>query len=115
MNERTPIPTVYEETLERIAVDIASREPNPIHHFGIETHNERINRTYHRAEQCGCSTCKARFWRAVEDAVESEMRHSEDEVVAAIERYAPLIDEMAGCEDDELEDDDDWMDDTGDV
>lgn len=112
MSERyTHIPDVYEETLERKATDISE-----LPYFGIETFEEKINRAYHRAEACGCGSCKARFWRAVEEAVESESRHIGDEdIMAAIEKYAPLIDDTAEIDDCEFDDDDDWMNDTGDL
>jgi len=95
MKERTPIPEIYEETLERTASRIGE-----LPYFGIETHDERINKAYHRAEACGCQACKNRFWHAVEEAVEAERRHSDEDIIAAIERYSPLINEVADFDDD---------------
>jgi len=95
MKERTPIPDVFEDTLERIDAKIAEVSP-----LGIETHDERINRAYHRSEVCGCRACKRRFWHAVEDAVEAERRRGDQGIIDAIERYAPLINEIADLDDD---------------
>ena len=90
----TPIPEVYADTLERIDARIAEYDT-----LGIETHEERINRAFHRSEVCGCMACKRRFWRAVEEAVESEQRHGADGMIDMIEKYSPLIDEFAGLDD----------------
>jgi hypothetical protein len=96
----TPIPEVYADTLERIDARIAEYDT-----LGIETHEERINRAFHRSEVCGCMACKRRFWHAVEEAVVAEFRHDEQDIIEAIEKYTPLIDEVADLDDDDLGDD----------
>lgn len=92
----TPIPEVYQDTLEHIDASIAG-----IHPLGIETHDELIQKAYHQAETCGCRQCKAGFWYAMRDAVQSDQRHdSVAETQEVIDRYFPLADDIFDIDED---------------
>lgn len=93
MGKETSIPSVYEETLEKIDIEAGSVYPLGLR--CLADVEKDVALSFHRAQECGCRACWKSFWNYTQEWKDlreldrARERWAESDPLLDIEKYSP--------------------------